>query len=261
MSYHIVGIIGGPNGPGSGFFITHNGLLVTSRYVVGGLEGVTVESDTGRQMPGRVVRSFPEIDLAFVYVDQTMSELLPVSPFPTIADNTPLTGIVHGGQVINGVKRATQRALSPHWFPTDIVSLPDAGGCPVFDDRHNLVGMLTRDISSSASYIYGVHINTIRGCVETFMNEMRTAQNRIYCQSCGYVSQAAGAGGHYCENCGTVMPLAHGNPRALPPQVLAYYQERHPTPCAICGARAGFSRDKGLCLRCGGQGDPNYVYQ
>lgn len=253
-SYHIVGILGGPNGPGSGFFAARNGIIATTRYVVGGLENLTVELESRRQLPGRVVRSFPDMDIAFVYTEQPVNDLLPASPFPTIADNTPLTGVAHGGQMVNGKKRETSRTMAAHWFPTDIDFLPDAGGCPVFDERHYLVGMLTRNDTPSAAYVHGVYITAIMRCLDTFFQEMQTYRDRIYCPSCGGVSRAAAAGGFYCELCGTTMPFAENIRRIPTPQSAMYYQENHPAACTNCGARVGFH--DGLCLRCGIAGNP-----
>lgn len=253
-SYHVVGILGGPNGPGSGFFVAPNGIIVTTRYVVGGLDNVTVELETRRQLPGRIVRSFPEVDVAFIYIEQPVNDLLPITPFPTIPDNAPLSGIAHNGLMVNGRKRETSRAMAAHWFPTDIDHLPDAGGCPAFDERHYLVGMLTRNNTSSAAYIHGVYIAAITRCLDTFFHEMQTHRDRIYCHSCGGVSRAAAAGGFYCESCGTTMPFAENIRRISTPQMAMYYQENHPAACTNCGARVGFHN--GICLRCGVAGSP-----
>lgn len=248
-AYQIVGISGGSNGPGSGFFISKDGLIATTRFVIGGLESVTVETETRRQMPGQVVRSFPDLDIAFVYINQPITDLLPVSPFPSIPDNAPITALTHGGKMVAGRKRETGRAIAPHLFPTDIVQVPDAGGCPIFDERYYLVGMLTRNISSSSSYVYGIHISAIRRALDLFYSEMRATNQRMYCHSCGFVSHAAGSGGHYCENCGSTMPHAANVQRFPTPQLTMFYAENNPTACPHCYARAGFYN--GLCLRCG----------
>jgi S1-C subfamily serine protease len=248
-AYQVVGIIGGPNGPGSGFFISKDGLVATTRFVIGGLENVTVETETRRQFQGRVVRSFPDLDIAFVYIEQPVNDLLPITPFPAIPDNAPITALAHGGKMVAGRKRETGRAIASHLFPTDVVQVPDAGGCPVFDERYYLVGMLTRNISSSSAYVYGIHIGTVRRCLEAFYNEMRASNQRAYCHSCGFVSQAGGAGSYYCENCGSVMPHAANVNRFPTPQTMMYYAENNPVTCPHCYARAGFYN--GSCLRCG----------
>ena len=73
----IVGIRGGPNGPGSGFFLTASGIIVTTRFVVGGNESATVEFEPGHQLEARVVRSFPDIDVALLYTQAKRSRGFP----------------------------------------------------------------------------------------------------------------------------------------------------------------------------------------
>ena len=245
----IVGIAGGPNGPGSGFFVARDGIIATTRFVVGGLDYVTVQFENGQEQTGRVVRSFPDMDVAFVHIDQRADQLLPVSPFPNIPENTALTILCHQGLTVSGMRRETGRMMAPQWFPTDIVQVPDAGGGPVFDEHHYVVGMITRNISSNAAYVYGIHIAAIRRCLEIFIGEMRTSTNRVYCQSCGHVSEAAARGGYYCDNCGSTMPFALNTTRVRTPQIAALYEENEPRACSNCGARVGYFQ--GQCLRCG----------
>ena len=246
--YRIAAITGGPNGPGTAFFIAREGLLATTRYVVGGLDQVDVTLETGRQLRGFVVRAFPEVDLAFVYVEQASNDLIPFTPLPTVPDDVPLTVISANGQIMNGRQRKTKRVLAPQWFPTDITLLPDAGGCPVLDDKHYLVGMITRNTTSTSSYVFGLHISAIRQYMETFRQESMSG-GRVYCPHCGYYSQATAAGGYYCEVCGGVAIQAEQLVRFRQPQTERFYLEHSNFTCMYCGATVG--AHKGACLRCG----------
>jgi len=252
--FRTVGIQDGPNGPGTAFFVRQNGLLATSRSVIGGMETVTVALDTGRHVSGRVVRAFPEFDTALVQIELAVSNLLPISPMPTIPDEARLTAIAHNGKVIGGQKRATKRQLASHWFPTTINALADAGGNPVFDERNYLVGMLTKNASRSSGYLYGLHIAALLKCVETYVQEMTMDPQRVYCPCCGYVSRAAAVGAFYCEVCGGVLPPAVQSTRFPFPQAAAFYGENMHQPCRHCGARVGYYN--GACLRCGGAVSP-----
>lgn len=252
--YYVVGIIDGPNGRGSGFFLTPDGIIVTTRYVVGARETVMVEFEPGHQQVAQVIRSFPDMDVALLKVDQRVRDVLPASPFDDIPDNAPISIMAYRQERFVGHKRETGRTLAPHLFPTDIIQVPDAGGGPVLNDQQYVVGMITRNISSSSSYVYGVHITAVRRCLEIYNYELRSVQNRVYCTSCGYASAAATVGGYYCESCGTVMPHARDMTRAQTPSMASLYDENTLPHCTQCGARAGFYN--GLCLRCGLAGDP-----
>ncbi|MBI5671554.1 MAG: trypsin-like peptidase domain-containing protein [Chloroflexi bacterium] len=246
--YRIAGVIGGPNGAGTAFFVLHEGILVTTRYVVGSLERVTVELETGYQIPGRVVRSFPELDLALIVVQQPVSDILPVTPLPRIPEETPLMAMAYNGQSVRGSLRTTKRILSPHWFPTTITQPPDAGGNPVFDDNRYLVGMLTRNASASSANLYGIHISGIMRAVETYKQDI--AQGKlVYCPTCGDLSKAAANGGHYCETCGGLMPQAGNLRRNWHDTTNTLYHEQNRIACRHCSAHTGFYQGK--CLRCG----------
>jgi len=249
--YRTVGIVDGPNGAGTAFFVTREGLLATTRLVVGGMEQITVELEAGRQIPGTVVRSYPEYDLALIETGMVLSQLLPVTPQPTLPENTQLTAFAHNGLAIPGQRRATQNDIPMDWFPTTITQLLDVGGNPIFDPRNFLVGMLTRNANRMSSHVYGLLISTIYRCVDLYLQESRDGKNRVYCSSCGHLSQAASMGGHYCEMCGVVLPASRtiGRFPTPRPQVDALYGETIHRPCRTCGSRAGFY--DGRCLRCG----------
>lgn len=249
--FRTVGVVGGPNGTGTAFFVAHTGLLATSRYVVGGVEQLTIALDTGRSVPGRVVRAYPELDLAFVQVDIQVSNLLPVAPQFYLPDDARLTAVAHNGKVMSGQRRATKRELAAHWIPTTINRLEDAGGDPLFDERNYLVGMLTHNLSRSSGYFYGLQITSILKALEAYSQEMAQDNQRAYCPCCGYASRAPGVRLFYCEVCGGTLPYAQQVTRFPVPQAANFYGDNTQRECPHCGSRIGYYN--GACLRCGGE--------
>ena len=246
-----VGVLGGPAGLGTGFFLTNEGLVATTRHVVGGMEKVTIELEAGFRVPGQVRRSYSEYDLAFIETGLSVRQLLPFAPDPVVPDSTPLTAISHTGRVMNGQRRPTVDNLSPDWFPTTIPHGPDSGGNPVFDNRNMMVGMLTRNANRHSNYFYALNMQTISRCLHSYLHEARDGMQRTYCPDCGYLSQAGVYGGFYCEICGSVLP-DKVNEKRFPvslPRVEALYGENMHRPCPTCGARVGYY--EGHCLRCG----------
>ena len=246
----IAAIIGGPNGTGTGFFVAKEGLLATTRYVVGGETQLTVELQSHQQVIGYVVRSYPEYDLALVYVQQPVTTLMPVSTLLPVPDLTPLTAIAFSGAVVRGTRRSMpRRVLASHWFPTDMVGGPDAGGSPILDGDQRLLGMLTTNTSGTSGYVYALHIAAIQQLVEAFRQESSSG-GRSYCPHCGYSSRALTAGGYYCECCGALSSTAAALPvRVYQPQMRSFYEQQAGTPCPRCASTAGFH--KSACLRCG----------
>lgn len=242
----LVRVIGGPNGPGTAFFVSTDGLLATTRFVTGGLERMTLELRSGRQVLGQVVRAWPDMDLAFIYTDERVSELLPITAHQPVPDEAPLTCFSAAGGQQRGKQRPTKRVMAAHWVPTDFVKLPDAGGDPLFDERNALVGMMTRNHSRASGYVYGVHISAIHRCVNDYFGEVTGGDRRIYCPGCGTASRATGAGYFYCDVCGAVAPLAWNATRYPQGDPFADPNRRR---CPHCESQAGFYA--GQCLRCG----------
>jgi hypothetical protein len=248
--YQTAAVIGGPNGTGTAFFIQREGLLATTRYTIGGVSQLTIDLRTGQAMPGYVVRAYPEYDLAFIYVQINSNDLPPFSPMPSVPAEAPLTVLSYRGETIRCIRRNTKRVLLSHWFPTtlQVRQLPDTGGGPILDERNQLVGMITRNTSSTSDYVYGLHIHLIRTLADQFRQESGQGR-RAYCHCCGYYSQALFAGAYYCERCGGLHPQAENITRYENPQMRPWYTIQNSTACPYCGAVVGFHKD--ACLRCG----------
>jgi hypothetical protein len=246
---HIASIFGGPSGPGTAFFVVAEGVLATTRHVVGGLEHVTVGLLNGRQMNGDVIRSYPSLDLAFIRIDYTAPGLLPVTPLPRLPDETPLYVFHYTGDMLPASQRPTQRLLQAQWIPTTFDHLLDAGGGPMFDGSGQLVGMITTATGRTSGYLYGLHIHAIRDAFEGMYQELRGEQ-RAYCPACGALSAAVGVTLPYCEFCGGVLPYARQITRHPQPRAATFY-DANAAPCSTCHAAVGIYQ--GHCLRCGAQ--------
>lgn len=247
VAEHLASLLGGPNGPGTGFFVIADGVLATTRHVVGGLERISVQLHNGRQLTGEVIRSFPALDLAFVRIDERVSSLLPVTPLPRVPEEAPLFVFHYSGEIVQAAQRPTQRVLPAQWIPTTFEQVLDAGGGPIFDGNGHLVGMITQDSGRTSDYRFGLHIAAIRASLESVYQELR-AEQRIYCPECGALSQAGGAGFAYCEFCGAILPFAVQALRTPQARASVIY-DLHTGTCVTCGSGAGLYQ--GHCLRCG----------
>jgi hypothetical protein len=247
IAEHLAHIVAGPNGAGTAFFVAQEGILATTRYVVGGLQQVTVELHNGKQLTGKVVRAHIDLDLTLIRVDHNPGSLLPVTSQTRIAEEAPLTAVTYDGETIRTTERPTHRVLADHWIPTTATRLIDAGGNPIFDEKNYVVGMMTKNTSRTSAHLFGLHIAAILRAVEAFGREARAAV-RIYCPECGNNSAALGAGFYYCDQCGSVTPAARAMARAPIPGEEAYYETGR-VQCTACGSFAGIYRD--ACLRCG----------
>lgn len=256
----VVGILSASRRAGSAFFVTREGLLATTRTVTSGDEYVDVHLSSTQVVPGRVVRSFPDVDLALVQSDVQLQEIYPPTQSPTVADNTPVAAYMASGDILRSVRRATRHeAGGAYWIPTTIQQVLDGGGAPLLDPQTNLLlGMLTRNHSRTTGYCYALHSHEIFRRIDQYQHEISSAQAQInsltYCPACGHVSRAAAFGAFYCEYCGATLPFAIEQPmRRFIPATAALYGEAMSRACRSCGSTIGYYN--GVCLRCGTEQD------
>ncbi len=248
----VIGIRQGPNGNGSGVFVTMDGLIATTRYVIGGSEQVMVEIDTNYETVGRVVRTFPTLDLALIHVNVQLDRVWPPTQVPVMAENEAFVSIGYDGAVIRGNRRKSKTRLASHWIPTSIqlANLKDAGGHAIYDNNSYLLGILTHNASRETGYVYGLHISHIYNQVRQYLTERQQAGNAGYCTSCGNITRAEHYGGYYCETCGALLPKFNKMTRQhrSTPQLLQIYNENLSRACPRCNAKVGYYNAK--CLRC-----------
>ncbi len=248
-----VGIVGGPNGHGSGVFVTRDGLVATTRHVVGGQEHLNVHLRDGRQLQGQVVRSFPALDLALIQTPVQINNLLPVTQYNNVPDQMQIFAVTHPGQqgqITRSSKRATRHQTAPHWFPTMIDRLVDAGGNPIYDQHNALVGLLTKNTRRSNGFAYALHILKVYDMVQQYYSEKQQAVGQtLYCFACGIMSRAISFNGFYCENCGSTLSYAVEITRYPQMNLVGLYGENAHHPCPNCGSQVGYYQ--GFCMRCG----------
>ncbi|MFQ3648625.1 MAG: serine protease [Anaerolineae bacterium] len=248
---HVVAVSGGPNGTGAGCIVHPQGVIATTRHVVGMNMQVDVFLREGQALRGVVVRSYPLYDLALVRVNAYARQVIPAANPEAVTENLPLTVLDHRGQALRANLLPRREVIPPHWFPTTLERLPDAGGNPVYDPQGQWCGLLTDNTFRGGRQRFGLHAAAILTLLGQFATELQQLAPHVpvCCPACGSSSRALIYGGFYCETCGSVLPQYAQKPRY--PQAntntLLLYNETNP-PCQRCGAQVGMYRGK--CLRC-----------
>lgn len=225
------GVRGGPNGIGTGFMVVRNGLVATARFVVGSVTEVVLLTRDGREIDGKVVRSYPRYDLAFIRARLNVPYLRDMSLTNGVKPRTRLIVDDYTEQRARGKCNFVGTSTPEGWFHTTFPSdlPPSFTGAPIMDERNDLVGMLTRntvrDGSPREGQLYGLHVSLIRRKIEAYHAEMDADPNRVYCGTCGCLSKAGTEGFFYCETCGAVLPFARRIRRTPHPEAYIYYEE------------------------------------
>jgi S1-C subfamily serine protease len=200
----VASILCGDGGQGTGFFVTGNGMLATNKHVVGTETEVTVRLADSREIHGRVRRSFPDVDLAFVQVDVPMNGLRLASGAslrvgqsvvaignPLGLHNTVTKGIVSSvGRMVRGVQM----------IQTDAAINPGNSGGPLVDLSGNVIGVNTARVGAGENLGFALPASVLRERLEQTLRELAGGdEGRSYCPYCGKL----GPPSKYCQNCGT----------------------------------------------------------
>jgi serine protease Do len=184
-------LFGGPrqreqNGMGSGVIVRADGYILTNNHVVKDADELTVELSDGRKMPGTIVGTDPQTDLAVVKIDLTGLRAAPFgssdeiqvgdwvlaigSPFGL--DQTVTAGIISGKNRVQDII-ADGRGFED-FLQTDAAINPGNSGGPLVNLRGELVGINTAILSrtgASAGIGFAIPVSlaepVLRSIIET----------------------------------------------------------------------------------------------
>ncbi len=150
-------LIGGGEGEGSGVIIDENGTILTNNHVVQDAESVTIVFADGQhaELPGRVLGTAPERDLAVVCVDATDLHAVEIGSSASLrlGDDAVALGYplgLGGPTVTRGIVSGLGRELAPlggvplrDMIQTDAAINPGNSGGPLVDIDGKLIGINT----------------------------------------------------------------------------------------------------------------------
>jgi S1-C subfamily serine protease len=232
-------------GLGSGFFVHASGLIVTNRHVVGYERQVSAHLADGRQLTGRVVRAFPEIDLAFVRVDGVSPVVPPFAAPATTKVGQAVLVIGHPMGLANtltrGIISAVDREIMGNvYLQTDAAINPGNSGGPLFNEYGEVLGVATISIGRGTGLNFAVPAEQVRQrVVRLRAEESRVQQGQgVYCNACGLYS----VGGAYCPGCGVTLGIPGAGRPSAPPAAPG-------NQCSNCGK--ALSAGDQFCSACG----------
>ena len=150
-------------GMGSGVIVRPDGFILTNNHVVEGADELTVELSDGRKVPGNIVGTDPETDLAVIKIELTglqpavfgSSDDIRVGDWvlaigsPFGLDQTVTAGIISGKNRVQGI--VDDGNGFEDFLQTDAAINPGNSGGPLVNLRGELVGINTAILSRSGA--------------------------------------------------------------------------------------------------------------
>lgn len=228
------------NGLGSGFLIKGDGLVVTNRHVVGYEKEVEIQFSDGRSGLGKVIRSFPEIDLAFIRVSGAPPTSLVLAEAINIRVGQAVLVIGHplglSHSLTRGIVSALNREIMGNvYLQTDASISPGNSGGPIINEYGEVVGIATFSMQNGQGLNFAIPAETIRQRLNRVLAEESRllAGQGVYCPVCGALSR----GGSFCPNCGVRFEITEE--QCVPAQKM----------CSKCGKQ--LNQADRFCSDCG----------
>jgi hypothetical protein len=140
-------------GHGSGFVISNEGHVITNEHVVGREGQVKVKFEQGFTLPGEVLKTNKDHDLALIKVEATDLPSLAIGNDAELmlgeeifAIGTPLDASL-GQSVSRGILSGRREFDGLHFLQTDVSINPGNSGGPLIDENGTVVGVATMKIS------------------------------------------------------------------------------------------------------------------
>lgn len=201
------------DGSGSGVILGKSGIAVTNRHVVETNKKALIGLKNGEKFFGKVIRSYSDIDLAFIKFDLSKSLLLSTSLMFSGTDFNPFCqrklkvgeavfAIGHplglDYTLTQGIISSIERTINAAKFIQIDVSInPGNSGGGLFTSYGELAGINTMGYANSEHLNFAIPIDEV---VQRYSNWLEEESKGFihYCPVCGFSS----TGDKYCENCG-----------------------------------------------------------
>ncbi len=232
---------------GSGVFVDANGTIATNRHIVGSDCVVTVKLNNTIEHAGKVMRSYRDIDLAFVKVGFKPDKFAALGTgnkakvgqtvfaigHPFGLQNTFTKGIISSvGRLIKG----------SYYIQTDASINPGNSGGPLFNEFAELIGINTMGIRESQGLGFAIPAGSICKKYQEIKSNLESDVERFYCGVCGDNSSKGG----YCENCGAQINSEMTQRERIPTN---QDDKAKSSNCRNCGA--DIEASGGFCVNCG----------
>jgi S1-C subfamily serine protease len=161
-------VLRGPEGQGSGFFITETGVIATNAHVAQGEQRLTAELPSGKTLDASVVYVDTEKDIALVKVDGTGYEHLSLANLTSVRQGQTVVAVGNPGHSLPfSATRGIVSAVGPSegfgkgtWIQTDAAINPGNSGGPLLNSHAEVVGINTQRVVEKGFQSIGLALSS-----------------------------------------------------------------------------------------------------
>lgn len=247
------------DGSGSGVILDSNGIIATNYHVIDDCVDVLIYLKDDRQIHGQVVRSYRDVDLAFVKIQLEKSFSLISSLVSTVKNlgslcNRPLKvgetvfAIGHplglNFTLTQGIVSSVERVIDgAKYIQIDASINPGNSGGPLYSTYGELLGINTMGLSGTQGLNFAIPASVIAEKYKEFIGE-RSKGLLSYCHICGHTS----GNNKYCDFCGSLIKVQKTDLSCQKKQSKQKVEYSTKT-CESCGAIV--SKQEKYCSACG----------
>ncbi|HEX9925007.1 MAG TPA: trypsin-like peptidase domain-containing protein, partial [Anaerolineae bacterium] len=228
-----------------------NGVVATNHHVVGVSKKVTVMLNDGSEHMGELIRSYRDIDLAFLQVLSNPAKFANLADDATLKVGQTIFAIGHPmglqNTITKGIISALGRAINgSKYIQTDASINPGNSGGPLFNERAQVIGINTMVMRDMRGLGFAIPVKSVAERYEEIRHNLSTLFSQEYCGICGKNSSDY----NYCKHCGVELNAGHRPGQQQPVKRTEMIELGVPTrPCKICNAAVPLQNK--YCMTCG----------
>ena len=198
------------DGTGTGFKVSNHDFIITNYHVISGSKEVAVEDHNKNRFLAQVVMANPEVDLAFLNVDDLKSikgtikldennqvanlQKIYINGFPFGMPFTVTEGIVSS---------PNQPMHGRNYVQTDAAVNPGNSGGPMLNEEGVLIGVTTSKFTDADNVGFGIkHTDVIKQINDYKFTDVKY---RVKCNSCdNFIEEAT----EFCPSCGNSINMS-----------------------------------------------------
>jgi serine protease Do len=172
---------------GTGFLIDAKGYLVTDAHVVNNATAVVVQNDKGQQFSTRIVRVDPNLDLAFLKIDDDDFKPLSSLPYGISRANGelgeqlftlgyPRDEIVYGEGYMSAKTGYGGDTLA---FQIAVAANPGNSGGPVLDKNGDVIGIISTRQNQAQGVVFAIKSKNIFKVLDEMKTDSLAASVKI----------------------------------------------------------------------------------